>query len=903
MVGTAGNRDGRVPCCLDAQYNITRARQNVLDSLRRNDSLTAEREKYLAGLSCRGNTVRLRFCTTAGDAVMNLRCRAALWTVVWIALPQIAQAAISAAEVRQATGITSGLCVVVPASDVDLLTDLAAEGRMLVHGLCPKANDVATIRRAAAVRGLAGLVTAEFLPSSLALPFPTRSVNLLIADLDALGDRVLAEADLRRIVAPGGSLVVVQQGQRRAAKAPWPASMDDWTHFSYGPEANAVSRDMLAGVPTSLRWVAGVCGQDLRIARGTLTSPLVKKISWHAKETGEMRGRDAFNGLLRWTCPTGLSQSDRPNEWAISGTLVFHFPHHQPCHAVATDLVTGQVVRTFDEGVMRPRPEQAGKEKAVAVQVVCGETLIQSYGRRVAALSIATGKRLWQYESASDVGFLAATADGGRVFLHETSEPTRGRGRWGKHTTVRVTCLKEGGVAWQNEELKDQEVSDLVYHDGAVYVFDPVTNLGDDGDANVWKLSADNGRILWASEQLRGNYNISLNSILLRDGRVYSWGPFNNLRCYDAATGREQNLSINGYNQRCTRMSATRDWLIFGLSSWVARDATWTQLSVGRSDCSLPAYPAHGQVYFGSNVTCTCINPVRGIVAVGPEEPLERVADNARLENLNGTAARAVAAKPPPGLLPTEWQPDPLVFYYLATQTPPVRQGDLTIVADVHQHRLTAARGDEAVWAFTAGGRLYSPPLLYDNRAYVAAADGSVYCLDAATGRPHWRFLAAPARRNVVAYGQLESAWPVYNVVAHRGAICVAAGRHMELDGGLYVWGLDPQSGAVKWQTRLHTPPRVVPPGQKSPRDERAFMLEVAKRGALNGGLIVDDGRLRLRSPYFDKRGSAPSGTGYFTALSGPDKAFTYQTVDIDPQADNGKTLNPQDLVDVPKKK
>ena len=62
-----------------------------------------------------------------------------------------------------------------------------------------------------------------------------------------------------------------------------------------------------------------------------------------------------------------------------------------------------------------------------------------------------------------------------------------------------------------------------------------------------------------------------------------------------------------------------------------------------------------------------------------------------------------------------------------------------------------------------------------------------------------WRFLAAPYERYLVSHGQVESSWPVYNVVLHQGKACFTAGLHPEVGGGIYAWGLDPQSGAISW--------------------------------------------------------------------------------------------------------
>jgi hypothetical protein len=130
-------------------------------------------------------------------------------------------------------------------------------------------------------------------------------------------------------------------------------------------------------------------------------------------------------------------------------------------------------------------------------------------------------------------------------------------------------------------------------------------------------------------------------------------------------------------------------------------------------------------------------------------------------------------------------------------------------------------------------------------------------------GAPRWRFLAAPRERKVVAYGQLENTWPVYNVTLHDGAVCVAAGRHAELDGGISLWGLDPATGHVRWKTILHTPPTRHAAGSKALRGDRTLIREVASATPLNGGLASEDGRLFLVSPVL-KSGSSNSKWGYF---------------------------------------
>ncbi|MHC4917381.1 MAG: outer membrane protein assembly factor BamB family protein, partial [Planctomycetota bacterium] len=83
--------------------------------------------------------------------------------------------------------------------------------------------------------------------------------------------------------------------------------------------------------------------------------------------------------------------------------------------------------------------------------------------------------------------------------------------------------------------------------------------------------------------------------------------------------------------------------------------------------------------------------------------------------------------------------------------------------------------------------------------------DGRAYCLDAKSGKLVWRFRAAPEERLVVCHDQLESAWPIQGgVLVENGKVFFAAGRHSEIDGGIFVYALEPASGKVVWSKRVN---------------------------------------------------------------------------------------------------
>ena len=59
---------------------------------------------------------------------------------------------------------------------------------------------------------------------------------------------------------PGGvALFITDDGQvinERIVK-PWPAEMDEWSHWEHGADGNPVSMDSVVGPPRELQWIAG----------------------------------------------------------------------------------------------------------------------------------------------------------------------------------------------------------------------------------------------------------------------------------------------------------------------------------------------------------------------------------------------------------------------------------------------------------------------------------------------------------------------------------------------------------------------------------------------------------------------------------------------------------------------
>jgi outer membrane protein assembly factor BamB len=139
---------------------------------------------------------------------------------------------------------------------------------------------------------------------------------------------------------------------------------------------------------------------------------------------------------------------------------------------------------------------------------------------------------------------------------------------------------------------------------------------------------------------------------------------------------------------------------------------------------------------------------------------------------------------------------------------PTVAAGRL-FVAQVDQHQVVCldAHSGTRLWDFTVGARVDSPPTYHGGSVLFGARDGWLYCLDATSGRLAWRYHVAPCQRWMGAFGQLESAWPIHgSVLVQDDTVYCAAGRSSQLDGGIYLVGLDVASGRLKYATNLEGP-------------------------------------------------------------------------------------------------
>ena len=817
-------------------------------------------------------------CRRRKGVSFRLAACSALLICLALAGPAAAQ---SAKDAVKATGVEAGLAVHLGSTDGAVEVALTNGGRMLVHGLAVDADSVGRARRTIQAAGLYGLASIHQAASFKRLPHADNLVNLLVADLDALGGAGPDQKEILRVLAPGGAGWLKQQGKWRKTAKPRPAAMDDWTHYDHGADGNPVSNDTLVRPVTALRWYAAPtisrAGSEqepgLRLAGGRIIYSLKDygiKSRLRRGERNHLICRDAFSGMLLWKIPiTKEKYVPYRHELIASGDRVYT-TLAETGPMVALDAATGKTLVSYDRGAKvealeRDERGREARQKRHLVARLYEEKLIQAYKSTIYALDAKTGKRIWTFSEGPGRHIPLVVAGQKKVFAVIGSEATIAmRGTVAiKVGSIVGLDIQSGKELWRNRELAGNYVLRLVYHDGSLPVayFPGSDRKGRKGDTPmsgyghkfaVANIRAADGRTLWRQKEIKsvgGHYAITF----ARDGKAY-------VACeryigYDLKTGEfDKGVAQRTFVNACAETRATPNYVLYGMS-FADRQGLFSPRAVVRSTCDTGVFPGNGLIYC-SPPLCSCLDVLAGYTATAAEQTPPPPPDAQRLVAGEVNAPPAGKAGPwpgpkdwpmfmanpkrgcwtpakaaaelkqqwritvagwPAGRVVEDWKDSELTSGPI---TAPTAADGRVYVAAGNQHRLEARDGrtGKRLWSFIAGGRIDSPPTIYAGLCLLGCRDGWVYALRAADGKLAWKFLAARHEKRIVASGQLESPWPVLgSVMVHGGKLYCIAGRHSAIDGGLRLYKLDPQTGKMIWHARIASATLDDTPGREVP--------------------------------------------------------------------------------------
>jgi outer membrane protein assembly factor BamB len=760
-----------------------------------------------------------------------------------------------AEEILRTSGVEAGLCVHLAGDDAGaaaLSAGLAKTGRFVVHHVARADAAVSAALKAAQEAGVCGPMTAERWTRG-ELPHADRLVNLLIVQSGAgVGD-----AELRRVLRPGGVALTRKGGGWDRYVQPWPEGMDEWTHQKHGPDHNPVSRDAIemSRVPDQIRWIADTVEEwshGVRLAGG--------RVFIFGKN--DVTARDAFNGALLWSGTPGIASSSSP------GT-----PASRP-------IVTAKTIYGFGKGGVLAVDAATGALKAAFKEAGSPYDMILADGvlacrdeKAVRGMDGETGKLLWTAEApehpaklekpakggAAAYGAAQLFAGAGRVFFTAAEkgevEIKDKKGAATKQAAFKPRLvgvdLKTGKEVWRCDDPRIGPVPyPVLYADGMLFIMNETGYLGipTDGQGEPWVLRVRR----WNREKTKlerswGRVDGKTRAFMYIDGMIWLGDSSGILYGEGEPTAAEKKtrgwigldprtgkqVKKVGYpddkewSGRCYDDIGSRDCILSQTMEIVnVKDNSLKHIRGMRGQCGIGFILGCNAVFTPPNACIYCYPMIRGALSYELRGDARlAVQDGERLEK--GPAYGQAAAAAPPGGPTAEWPiyranagrtdatPAAVKAEGIASRwrtavggrcTQPTAAGDKVFTASVSSHRVIAADAGtgKIIWEFTAGGRVTMSPTIAGGLCLFGSHDGHVYCLRADDGALVWRFNAAPRHRRIVSGQQVESPWPVAgSVLVHAGAAVFLSGHLTVLDGGLHFWALDPATGAVKFHHAL----------------------------------------------------------------------------------------------------
>ncbi len=800
------------------------------------------------------------------------------------------------------TGIKGGVVVHLGSGDGTRTIALHANDSYMVHGFSSSESDVEKARRRVQKAGLYGKVAISLLKGN-SLPFIDNLVNLVVADNTVS----VPKAELMRVLCPGGTAWLNGKIFTKSR----PGSHDEWTHYMYNAQGNAVSNDTACGPPRRLQWTGGpkwgrhhehMSSVSAAVTSGGRIFYIIdegSRASIQLPAKWKLVARDAFNGTLLWKrdiplwythlYPLKAGPAFLPRRLVASGAHVYVTLGLDRA-TVALDAATGETVHTyrqskateeilFSEGTLflLVNTEPYKPDRYTWNNPICWneggrvdkERPWDRKKRSIMAVDAENGKTLWKTSSIVAPITLCAGKD---IVVFHNSES--------------VVCLdrETGKKRWSSPPVTMRLPLPTCYAPTLVLADNKVLFAG--GNRKMACFDAGSGKKLWTAPHYRAGHR-SPEDLLVIDGlawtgRMAGRNADNRWTGYSIETGeveREFTPDIESYwfHHRCYRSKATTKFLMpsrTGIEYVDWRNETWDRNHWVRGACVYGVIPANGLTYAPQH-PCACYIETKlhsfNALAPAADKPLAIPSEKARLqkgpaygkveENKHGDVNEAEAwptfrhdgersgcvKTSVSAELTQSWRTD-----LPAPLSSVVVAGGKLYVASIDAHTVHAldAASGKKIWSFTAGGRVDSPPTIYKGRALFGCRDGYVYCLRASDGALAWKYLAARADRRHMAHEQLESVWPVHgSVLVRNGIVYCVAGRSAFLDGGMRFCCIDAEKGTLVNESMIDD---TIPGKDKN--------LQFAMKGlnmptGLPDVLSCDGNSIYMRSQKFDFNG------------------------------------------------
>ncbi len=627
-----------------------------------------------------------------------------------------------------------------------------------------------------------------------------------------------------------------------------------------------------------------------------------------------LTARDAFNGLLLWKRPIAqwgwkawsdhsFDRSNQPRHIArrlvaagnrVYVTLGFNAP------LTALDAATGQIAKTYPGTDFTDEVLYYNGTLILAVNQAAQKPGRESDNpaekKNVIAINADTGRLLWKKGGfvgvRSRTGVLErithltlAVGDEGVFLLEEDAvvglDLKTGEELW------RAPRPPKNNIVMKRYTLRLFNACTLLYHDGLVLFAQPDfegQRLPWDRPVNsiLLAISAKTGKVLWTRNC---GYWVGGSDVFAIGGLVWVHDVKSfSLMGLEPSTGtvKREFSTAKALNQahhhRCYRDKATKRYILTARRGieFINVDSEEIKLHHWvRGTCLFGIMPANGLIYAPPHpCVCYITAKLNGLLALAPKlksEVESRESETPAFERGPAFAKTTSDLRPPTSNDWPTYRHDPkrsgraaasvsaeLTLLWQADiggrPTSSVVAGGKVFLASVDAHRVDAldAAASKPLWSYTAGGRIDTPPTIYRGLALFGSADGWVYCLRASDGQLVWRRRAAPEDRRLIAFGQLESAWPVSgSVLVVDDVAYFDAGRSSFLDGGMYICAVDPRTGKLLQKRHIYSPD---PETDEMAPCRFSYDMPADRPGALPDVLVSDGTSIYMRHMRFDPK-------------------------------------------------
>jgi len=580
--------------------------------------------------------------------------------------------------------------------------------------------------------------------------------------------------------------------------------------------------------------------------------------------------RDAFNGLLLWRRPVEQWGATGWNKQKVKwephrGLSKFPLQIHRRLVATESEVYVtlgfNAPVTVLDPGtgeIKRTLPNTESTEEILHRRGTLYLSIREADGaeKRIVAADADTGQFSW-----TSAAYEGITTRSDELKPHTHVNLVLGEKHLFFLSGDRVICLdaNNGQRQWQfpfpARATKGEKYTQyyyphiitMVYHNGIVLfaqleeIVDLKSTFSHGTPMKLLALSAETGEVLWQRKCTNWAHG-SAPDLFVIDNTVWTFSEdgFTALGL-DPVSGKikketrvEKAMDI-GHHHRCYQNRATTRYILSSRRGVEFVDLNSGDISLNhwiRGMCRVGVLPSNGLLYVPPNA-CGCYTKAKisglNALAAGslPKYASRPSIEDTRLERgpAYGALQPSDSSLPPSTDWPTYRHDGPrsgATIESIAEQltvkwkakvanrvSAVTAAGGKIFAAAMDAHEVIALDAETGgqVWSFTTGGRVDSPPTIYKGMALVGCRDGWIYCLRARDGALLWRFRAAPQERRLVAFNQLESAWPVHgSVLVQEGIAYAVAGRSSFLDGGMHVFALDPLTGKVAMNRCVYSP-------------------------------------------------------------------------------------------------